>query len=205
MATLLIFPSSLNGQQTENPHPNFADVLFILTANTILHFGLAVSHELGHIALAKLFVSLGLPLAPDIPEPTATVYSPNTARTSLSSSTLGVTATYPEFKNKWANALVILAGPAAGAFTSYMLLKVTNICVELNKDTDAFKALKRGLKKPAFSEEQPQSIQGLALVHLLCNGFALIPYQAQQGAFLSEGEKIRQSFFKKTTIKKPSI
>lgn len=197
----------INAQEVQEPVPNFADVLFLITANTILHFGLAVGHELGHIALAKLFVALGMPLVLDslpLPhhsntnEPSSPVYLPNDVSTSLESkTTLTVTAGYPEFKNNWANALVILAGPAAGAFTSYALLKATNIIIELNKENSTLKAIKTGLKKPAFNEEQPQSIQGLAFAHMLLNGFALFPYQANQGAFLSEGEKIRQYCFKR--------
>jgi hypothetical protein len=196
----------MHAQQSPQEHTNFADIMLLLTANTVLHFGLAVAHELGHIAIAKLFVSLGAPLAKDpipsnslnINEPVSISHDPNNPDSSLSSNTtLSVLATYPEFENSLLNALVVLAGPAAGALASYTVLKATNVIVELNHQNELVRAIKNGLKKPAFNDEQPQSIKGLAFAHMLLNGFALIPYQANNGAFLSEGQKIRQAIFRK--------
>lgn len=196
----------MQAQQAQQEHTNFADIILILTANTVLHFGLAVAHELGHIAMAKLFISLGAPLAKDrvplnslnINEPVSISHNPNNPDASLSSNTtLSVLATYPEFESSLLNALVVLAGPAAGALASYTVLKATNVIVELNNQNELVKAIKNGLKKPAFNDKQPQSVKGLAFAHMLLNGFALIPYQANNGAFLSEGQKIRQAIFRK--------
>lgn len=191
-----LFTPNAHSQQPSHEHTNFADIILLLTANTVLNFGLAVAHELGHIALAKLFVSLGAPIIQESSEQRLG-YAPNSPHTSLESKkTLEVELYYPEFESRILNGLVILAGPAAGALASYGTLKATNIIIELNKQSSVAQALKKGLKKPAFNEDQPASLKGLAFTHLILNSFALIPFQSNHGTFLSEGEKIRQAFFK---------
>lgn len=189
--SIILINASVHAEPTQQEHTNFADILFLLASHTVLHFGLAVAHELGHMAIAKLFISLEAPLAKDTLEDSF-LYAPNTSKIILkSNNTLEVSLQYPEFKCGLLNAMVTIAGPIAGALASYSALKATNIIIELNRNNTTLEAIKKGLKKDAFNEEQPSSVKGLVFAHLLFNGFTLIPYKSHDNQIWSEGEKIR--------------
>lgn len=205
LGSLLIQPLQA---QEEGMTLNFADTIFILAAHTAFHVSLALAHELGHILAAQLFMRCGASLVQDPvhhtanapyahePSEAAVDYAPNVPQTALKTPTaITFLGEYPEFQSCWVNALVHLAGPLSGIAASYIALKTTNIIQELNKKENLKIAIKNGFKKPVFNEDQPSGIRGLAFTHMLLNTFSLIPVSSYR--FDSEGEKIRQCFFKK--------
>lgn len=196
--------------QEESTAPNSADIIVLLLAHTALHFGLAMAHELGHALTAQLFVKCGFPIVHDpTGQPTPNIppalekpndnpgYAPNSPETSIKvASAVSLFGSCPEFQSDLLNAIVHLAGPIAGLASSYLALTTTNIIVELSKKKKPLKAIKKGLQKPLFNEEQPTGIRGLVFTHMLLNTFTLFPFQTPNGAIWSDGEKIRQCFFK---------
>lgn len=193
--------------QEEPMRLNFADTIFTLTAYTAFHVSLALAHELGHIVAAQIFIKCGAPIVQDqlpgansIPHSPAlggkTDYAPNTPQTALTPTTpISFLGQYPEFQSSWLNALVHLAGPLSGIAASYIALKATNIIQELNTNENLKIAIKKGLKKQTFNADQPSGVRGLVFAHMLFNSLSLIPSSSYQ--FESEGEKIRQCFFRK--------
>lgn len=172
---LFTFQPAAQAYQESNGS-QLAQTIFILSSVPALHLGLGLAHELGHVLAARLLLK-------------------DSVGTILIKSIFHVQGIYPESKSGLLNAIIQLSGPVAGFLATYVLLSATNVITELNKEECTLKAIKKGLQKPLFNEDQSIIIKGLALSHMLANTGTLIPFSYDN--YISEGEKIRQFLFKK--------